>query len=160
MARGAAVPACSPARPPRHHHSRPCRSLPDVCSGKKSSTKLAKTILRAAGKVQRAGSALAHWGMPVPPMETQLPGWEALQVPAGRGGSSPPAAPVREGGWRVPGSCLWPLTKRQGCQRALMVRIQSLQHGNPDQPCTEAEPGFNHHSDKWETFCYVCASVL
>lgn len=85
-------------------------------------------------------------------METQLPGWEALQVPAGRGGSSPPAAPSREGGWRVPGSCLWPLTKRQGCQRALMVRIRSLQHGSPDQPCTEAEPGFNHHSDKWETF--------
>lgn len=60
-----AVPACSPALPPHGHHCRPCRSPPDVCSGKKLSTQLAKAILRAAGNVQKARSALACWDMPV-----------------------------------------------------------------------------------------------
>lgn len=160
-----AIPACSPALPPRDHHGRPCRSPPDVCSGKKLSTKLAKTILRAAGNIQNGGSALAHWGMPMSPHgdptawlgSAEAPSWLGKQLSSCStqlGGKLAcarvlPRAPcLKERAAHV----LWWCTPRLSsiasqtslAQRLILVFTITLINGKPS----------------WSNFCCIRASVL
>lgn len=158
----AAVPAHSPARSHCDHQNRACRSPSDVCSGKKLSTKLVKTTLRAAGNVQKARSALACWAVPMSPLGDAAAGWEALQLPAAQRSGSPPSQERRRHGQE---SCPGPPAQKTGL-------LTCSDGAWPEPPAWQSQTSLAqrlildfiinliNEKTSWSNFCCVCASVL
>lgn len=129
--------------------------------GRSCQPNLPKQSLELQETYRRPGRRWPPGTCPCCSMETRLPSRKALQLPAGWGSSSLPAASSPEGSWSCPG----PLARKTGlptcsdgtcpepwarqphtslAQRLILVFIISLINGKPSR----------------NNFCYVRASVL